>query len=110
MPSYQDWLIKRKERERAGKSKDLDKPAKSATNKDEDDCLSVVSGSVYSAGGLGIGDLTRRLSRLEDTVISLAEQVQNLALTLESVVSLLEGKKVNRAGSSELDSSPILEK
>jgi len=113
MPTYQDWLTKRKER--------VPKPFKNtflnpseAQSDDQKDDVSVVSGSVYSAGGTRMVELTKRISKLEDTVITLAEQIQQMASTLETVLSTIEGsERSNRRVQeqpNELDSSPILEK
>jgi len=113
MPSYQDWLSKRKER--------ISKPllgvsstASTLKGEDVEDNISVISGSVYSAGGTRLGELVTRVSKLEDTVISLAEQVQRLASTLEMVLAVIDNNKEGPSRATgqpeELDSSPILEK
>jgi len=110
MPTYQDWLVKRK-----GKLPDWKTGSKqlmtTENREEEDDRLSVVSGSVYSTGGSRILELVTRVSKLEDTVIALAEQLQLMSTTLERVITILDQpNNRQRVQSAELDSSPILEK
>lgn len=101
MESYENWLNKRRLRRTAPKLDDLD------------DSVSIASGTTVSKRGIGLSEVVKRVTYLEETIKKLADQVAKLADTMGQVSLLFPGQqdgnlpsKAYEIGGSSISEAP----